>query len=121
MSNFLQPRGLYVVHQVPLSMGFFRQEYWSGLPFPTPGDLRDPGIEPASPTTPALQLTATAYELVKYDRKGNSTAGLADGSGLSGRTHWGESSGSSAVRGFRAKIHGDHKAKCVGETYELNT
>ena len=33
-----------VAHQVPLSMGFFRQEYWSGLPFPPPGDLPDPGI-----------------------------------------------------------------------------
>ena len=35
-------------HQAPLSMGFSRQEYWSGLPFPPPGDLPDPGIEPAS-------------------------------------------------------------------------
>ena len=37
-----------VAHQAPLSMGFPRQEYWSGLPFPTEGDLPDPGIEPAS-------------------------------------------------------------------------
>ena len=37
-----------VVHQAPLSMGFFRQEYWSGLPFPPPGDLPNPGIEPIS-------------------------------------------------------------------------
>ena len=36
-------------HQVPLSMGFPRQEYWSGLPFPSPGDLPDPGIKPKSP------------------------------------------------------------------------
>ena len=35
--------------QAPLSMGFSRQEYWSGLPFPSPGDLPDPGIEPGSP------------------------------------------------------------------------
>ena len=34
--TFLQPRGLYVAHQAPLSMGFPRQEYWSGLPFPSP-------------------------------------------------------------------------------------
>ena len=34
------------VLQVPLSMGFSREEYWSGLPFPSPGDLPDPGIEP---------------------------------------------------------------------------
>ena len=39
-----------VVYQDPLSMGFSRQEYWSGLPFPSPGDLPDPGIEPRSPT-----------------------------------------------------------------------
>ena len=38
-----------VAHQVPLSMGFFRQEYWSGLPFPFPGGLPDSGNEPASP------------------------------------------------------------------------
>ena len=38
----------------PLSMGFSRQEYWSGLPFPSPGDLPNPGIEPASLTSPAL-------------------------------------------------------------------
>ena len=36
-------------HQAPLSMEYFRQEYWSGLPFPTPGDLPDPGIKLASP------------------------------------------------------------------------
>ena len=40
-----------VAHQAPLSMGFSRQEYWSGLPFPSPGDLLDPGIEPRSPTS----------------------------------------------------------------------
>ena len=38
-----------VARQAPLSMGFSRQEYWSGLPFPSPGDLLDPGIEPRSP------------------------------------------------------------------------
>ena len=44
-----------VAHQAPLSMGFFRQEYWSGLPFPPPGDHPNPGIEPTSPVSPALQ------------------------------------------------------------------
>ena len=43
-----------VTHQAPLSMGFSRQEYWSGLPFPPPRDLPDPGIEPASLRSPAL-------------------------------------------------------------------
>ena len=38
-----------IVHQAPQSMGFSRQEYWSGLPFPSPGDLPNPGIEPRSP------------------------------------------------------------------------
>ena len=40
-----------VAHQAPLSMGFSRQEYWSGLPCPLPGDLPDPGIEPTSLTS----------------------------------------------------------------------
>ena len=43
-----------IAHQVPLSMEFSRQEYWSELLFPPPGDLRDPGIEPVSPTSPTL-------------------------------------------------------------------
>ena len=43
-----------VACQAPLSMGFSRQEYWSGLPFPPPGNLSDPGIEPASPASPVL-------------------------------------------------------------------
>ena len=43
-----------VANQVPLSMGFSRQEYWSGLPFPSPGDLPDPGIKPTSLASPAL-------------------------------------------------------------------
>ena len=43
-----------VSHQPPLSMRFFRQEYWSGLPFPTPGDLPDPRIEPTSLASPTL-------------------------------------------------------------------
>ena len=40
--------------QAPLSMVFSRQEYWSGLPFPSPRDLPDPGVKPASPVSPAL-------------------------------------------------------------------
>ena len=45
--------------QAPLFMEFFRQEYWSGLPFPSPGDLPNPGIEPGSP---ALQADALPSE-----------------------------------------------------------
>ena len=45
-------------HQAPQSMGFSRQEYWSGLPFPSPGDLPNPGIKPGSPTLEADALTS---------------------------------------------------------------
>ena len=45
-------------YQASPSTGFSRQEYWSGLPFPSPGDLRDPGIEPGSPTMEADALTS---------------------------------------------------------------
>ena len=45
-----------VAYLTPPSMGFSRQEYWSGLPLPSPGDLPDPGIEPESPTLWACAL-----------------------------------------------------------------
>ena len=45
-----------VARQAPLSMGFPRQEYWSGLPFPPPGDLPDPGVKPGSPALEANSL-----------------------------------------------------------------
>ena len=47
-----------VAHQAPLSMGFSRHKYWSGLPFPSPGDLSDPGIEPRSPALEEDTLTS---------------------------------------------------------------
>ena len=49
MSDSLRPHGT-VAYQAPQSMGFSGQEYWSGLPLPSPGDLPHPGIEPGSPT-----------------------------------------------------------------------
>jgi len=57
------PQGHYATpwstaHQALLSMGFSRQEYWSGLPFPSPGDLPNPGIEPSSSTLQADALTS---------------------------------------------------------------
>ena len=55
---FATPRA--VACQVPLSMGFSRQEYWTGVPFPTPGDLPDSGIKPWSP---ALQKDSLLSEL----------------------------------------------------------
>ena len=53
VSNSLQLHGLQPA-QTPLSMEFPRQEYWSGLPFPSPGDPPNPGIEPMSPVSPPL-------------------------------------------------------------------
>ena len=47
-----------VAHQSPPSTGFSKQKYWSGLPFPSPGDLPNPGIEPRSPTLEADTLTS---------------------------------------------------------------
>ena len=47
-----------VACQVPLSMGFPKQEYWSGLPFPSPGGLSNPGIKPGSPKLQADSLTS---------------------------------------------------------------
>ena len=69
VSNSLRPHGMYVACQAPPSMGFSRQEYCSGLPFPSPGDLPHPGIKPRSPTLQANSLLselpgATCY--VKY-------------------------------------------------------
>ena len=47
-----------IAHQTPPSMGFSRQEYWSGLPFPSPGDIPDPGIKSRSPVLQADTLTS---------------------------------------------------------------
>ena len=60
ISNSLRPHGLYVARQSPVSMGFSRQEYWSGLLFPSPGGLHNPGIKPWSP---ALQTHSLPSEL----------------------------------------------------------
>ena len=50
-------------------MGFSRQEYWSGLPFPSPGTLPDPRIEPASPMSPELQADSLPLEPMKADKR----------------------------------------------------
>ena len=62
VSDSLRPHGLYIARQAPLSLEFSRQEYRSGLPFPSLGDLPDPGIEPGSP---ALQADALPSELLR--------------------------------------------------------
>ena len=48
----------YIAHQAPLSMGFPRKEHWSGLSFPSPGDLPNPEMEPGSPTLQANSLSS---------------------------------------------------------------
>ena len=63
MSDSLQPHTL--ASQAPLSMEFARQEYWSGLPFPTPEDLPNPRIEPVSLEPPALQ--ADSYHCTTWE------------------------------------------------------
>ena len=69
MSNALQTPWT-VACQAPLPMGFFRQEYWSGVPFPYPGDLPNPGIEPTSLTSPTqagrfFSTSATCLTILK--------------------------------------------------------
>ena len=63
VSNSVIPWTLAIACQASLSMGFSRQEYWSGLPFPSLGDLPDPGIEPESP---ALQADSLLSEQPVY-------------------------------------------------------
>ena len=55
--------------QAPLFMGFFRQGYWSGLPFPSPGDLPDPEIEPRSPKLQADSLPTELQGVYKVFTK----------------------------------------------------
>ena len=50
-----------IAHQVPLSLGFARQEFWNGLPFPSPGDIPDLQIEPGSPTLQDKGLYSQSY------------------------------------------------------------
>ena len=63
-----------VARQAPLSMGFSRQEYWSEVPFPPPGDLSDPGIKHGSPSFPALAggffTTMTPWEPLEKLQEG---------------------------------------------------
>ena len=58
-----------VAHQSPLSMGFPRQEYWSVLPFPSPGDLPDPGIKPMSPVLQTVSGIAGGLFTAEPPRK----------------------------------------------------
>ena len=77
-----------VARQAPLSVGFSRQEYWSGLPCPPPGDLLNPGIKPVSLTSPALAggffPTSATWEAPSctYEKHANLNGiGMGGGSG----------------------------------------
>ena len=69
-----------VAYQAPLSMGFSRQEYWSGLPWPPPGDLPDPGVESVSLMSPALAgsffTTSTTKNFCVFDHNPKRIIGL---------------------------------------------
>ena len=72
-----------VAHQAPLSMEFSRQGSWRGLPFPTPGDLPDPEIKPASLASPALAGVLFTPELlgsiyISLDYNGNTLYSVAN-------------------------------------------
>jgi len=71
-----------VAHQAPLSMGFFRQEYWSGLPCPPPGDLPNPGDKCTSLTAPALAggfFTTSTIDPMVCKPTGSSVQGILQG------------------------------------------
>ena len=88
----LQP---YVAPQAPLSMGFSRQEYWSGLPGPLPGDLPDPGIEPVSLRSPAL--TGRFFAASVKPLAGPASEDPGRGRGTCSHDIWSRNSESSSV------------------------
>ena len=69
MSNSVQPYELYVAGQAPLSLGFSRQEYWSGLPCPPSEDLPNPGIKPGSPALQADSLPLSHQGSPQYQKQ----------------------------------------------------
>ena len=77
-----------VAYQAPLSMGFSRQEYWSGLPCPSPGDLPGPGIEPGSPAAAAaaklLQSCPTLCDPIDGSPPGSPVPGIPQARTLEG-------------------------------------
>ena len=90
-------------HQAPLSMGFSRLDYWSGLPCPPPGDLPDPGIEPVSPAAPALQVDSLSLSHSPGSKTsapllGGPGVGLGSSSSLLSQALGSESSGCPFLR-----------------------
>ena len=75
-----------VTHQAPLSVEVSRQEYWSGLPYPPPGNLPDPGIKPGSLMSPALagEFFSTSAPWVKPEGDSNNSTVSSSNSSLNG-------------------------------------
>ena len=86
VSDFTTPGT--VAYQAPLSMGFFRKEYWSGLPFPSPGDLPDSGIKPGSPALQADSLPSEPPSLSKNSSRSGSSLVLPRMPSFSGIPEW---------------------------------
>ena len=89
-----------VAHQVPLSMGFPRQEYWSGLPFPSLGDLPNPGFEPTSPAwqVDSLSLNHLGSSTERIDPSRKNSKGISIPAGVRGaelRQQWPDGEGPS--------------------------
>ena len=76
MSSFCEPVDC-VAHQVPLSTGFPRQEHWSGLPFPSPGDLSKAGVKPAFPALKAVSLPLSQWGSPDFDNSQHTHSGEA--------------------------------------------
>ena len=75
-----------VAHRAPLSVGFSRQEYWSGFPFPSPGDLPDPGIEHRSPALQADALTSDPPEQTPKKRAVDIRSGYLPNTGIESKS-----------------------------------
>ena len=91
MSDSLQPTWT-IAHQAPPSMEFSRQEYWSGLPFPSPGDLPDPGMEPGSPKlrADALSSEPLGNPIIKDNMSSNLTQLLTGNEARKMTSYWKE-------------------------------
>ena len=103
-----------VTYQAPPSMGFSRQEYWSGLPFPSPGHLPDPGIEPGSPTLQANALTSEPPGkpiietcILSYVTQITSPGSMHE-TGCSGLVHWDDLEGWDKEGGGKGVQDGEH-------------
>ena len=104
-----------VALKVPLSMGFSRQEYWSGFPFPSSEDLPDPGIKPTSLMSPALAsgsfITSDTWRRRRWQPTPVLLPGKAHGRrSLAGCSPWGRKES-----GMTERLHFHFSLSCIGE------